>query len=516
MSLDRNVYRALEDIVGPENVSEEPAIMDSYAWRSGMMAGTTKFVPRFEAVVLPKDTSEVQAIVRLCNRHGVQFKASGTGWGMSSSPGGPGVIQLDLRRMNRILEINERHQYAVVEPYVIGGQLQAEAMKRGLNFSVNGAGAQTSALPLAAGTGHGFMSQTMGLAERNVLGVEWVTPAGDVIGLGTVGSLGAWFSGDGPGPSLRSLLRGAVSSSGGIGVFTKASTKLYHWPGPQTMELTGISPRYSPTASLDNFLVRFFSFPSADIMIKAARKIGESEIALQMSHSVPMLSSSMTTSNEEDLELLKKFRESAQGPGFIVVLAGNSAGEFEYKKKVLEKIVSEHGGESLKAIEDPEIGKGIIWRFIRMTTAIREAHRATGVWFGCMAGHNFSAIEAKYVQTAARLKDEMIGKGLLFDGDKGVLDLMVWPMEQGHRGLAEIIFRYFPNSDTVEAIEHFKEQCRRVTLDEHAGGPYGVSGDELVDRFGPHYSNYHTWLRKMKKAFDPQGVSESTNYVSAW
>jgi glycolate oxidase len=515
MTLGKSIYKELEDIVGSENISAEPAILDSYAWRSGMMAGTTLFVPRFDAVVLPDGVAEVQGIVRLCNKHHVRFKASSTGWGPNSSPGATGTIQLDLRRMNRIVEINDRHLYAVVEPYVIGAQLQAELMKRGLIYNANGAGSQTSAMPLAAGTGHGFMSQTMGLAERNTLGVEWVTPEGEVIGLGSLGSTGEWFSGDGPGPSLRSLLRGAASASGGIGVFLKAAAKVYHWPGPERVQLKGVSPHYAPEAPPENFLLRFFSFPSTAAMVEAARKIGESEIALQLSHSVSMLSSSIATSNEEDLALLKKFREMAQGPGFVVTIAGNSDGEFDYKKRVLNRIMEETGGQSLEAIEDPEVWGAILWRFVRMTTAIREAHRATGVWFGAMAGHNYSAIETQYIQTAGILKDELIGKGLLFDGDKGLIDLMVWPMEHGHRGLAEVIFRHFPNPDTMTAIDDLKAQCRKVALDKHAGGPYGVSGDELQDLFGPHYSYYHLWLRKMKKAFDPNGVAESTYYITA-
>jgi len=515
MTLKRSFYKALEGVVGAQNISEEPAILDSYAWRSGMFAGMVKFMPRFEAVVLPNDTEEVQAIVKLCNRYKIRFKASSTGWGGSNSPGGAGVIQLDLRRMNRIIEINEENMYAVVEPHVIGAQLQAELMKRGLNFTGNGAGSQTSALPLAAGTGHGFMSQTTGLAERNVLAVEWVTPEGEIVGLGSLGSSGEWFCGDGPGPSLRSALRGAASSAGGIGVFTKAATKVYHWPGPSTFPMKGISPNYVPSRTPENFLVRFFSFPSTAKMVEAARRIGESEIAFQLSHSISMLASSMATCNEEDIELLEKFRKLAQGPGFIVTLAGNSAREFEYKKTVLQDIIDETNGESLKSVEDPQIQGAILWRFIRMTTAIREAHRATGVWFGNMAGHNYAAIEAKYSQTAARLKDEMIKKGLVFDGDRGLLDLMLWPQEHGHRGLAEIVIRYFPNPETMKALEHLREECYKVALNEHLGGPYGVSGDKLHDRFGPHYSNYHVWLRKFKKVFDSNGVGESTNYITA-
>ena len=109
MALNKEVYRELEDILGPENIADDPAILDSYAWRSGLVAGLEKFVPRFEAVTLPKDTAEVQAIIKLCNKHGIQFKASSTGWGCYCDHTGPGVIKIDLRRMNRIIEINEKN-----------------------------------------------------------------------------------------------------------------------------------------------------------------------------------------------------------------------------------------------------------------------------------------------------------------------------------------------------------------------------------------------------------------------
>ena len=52
MALKREVYKALEDVVGPENISEAPLILGSYAQRGR---------PRFEAVTLPKTTEEVQA-----------------------------------------------------------------------------------------------------------------------------------------------------------------------------------------------------------------------------------------------------------------------------------------------------------------------------------------------------------------------------------------------------------------------------------------------------------------------
>ena len=53
--------------------------------------------------------------------------------------------------MNRIMEINEKNMYAVVEPYVISAQLQAEILK-GACICVKGAGTNCSAM--LRGHGH--------------------------------------------------------------------------------------------------------------------------------------------------------------------------------------------------------------------------------------------------------------------------------------------------------------------------------------------------------------------------
>jgi len=116
-----------------------------------------------------------------------------------NDPSGPGVIKLDLRRMNRILEINEQNMYAVVEPYVTGAQLQAELMKKGLHCNLTGAGGQCSALSLAAHENIGHLGQTTSCGERNQLALEWVTPEGDIVQFGSMGSVGEWFCGDGRG-----------------------------------------------------------------------------------------------------------------------------------------------------------------------------------------------------------------------------------------------------------------------------------------------------------------------------
>ncbi len=226
-------YEALQETVGEENVSREPAVLDSYAWQPFLNEDPELWTSRPEVVILPASTEEVQAVVKACGKHGLKFKALCTGWGVHAGPTSEGVVQIDLRRMDRILEIDEKNMYAVVEPYVSGAQLQAEVMKRGLNTHLIGAGPVCS--PLASATsmhGVGHDGIYMSYSPRNVLGVEWVLPTGEVLYLGTPGSGMDWFCGDGPGPSLRGIMRGSSGAFGGLGGFTKCALKLSPWPGP--------------------------------------------------------------------------------------------------------------------------------------------------------------------------------------------------------------------------------------------------------------------------------------------
>ena len=516
MALKKEVYRALEDVLGPENISEDPAILASYIWsgRSALVMGKT--LPSYEAITLPKDTTEVQAIVNICNRYKVQFKSFSTGWTGSGAAGWPGVILMDLRRMNHILEINEKTMYAVVEPYVTGAQFQAELMKRGFTYAPNGAGAQCSAMPLAASTGHGFTSIALSYGPKNVKCVEWVTPEGNVITTGSVNSTGEWFCGDGPGPSLKGLIRSSTSPCGALGVFTKASLKIYHWPGPAEPLIEGVCPQYAPKEVLPNFIIHFISYPSVEKYLEACRKICESEIATQLSHSISLVSANMAKSNPEDLEILKMYREQGQGPGCLIMLTGNSQREFEYKKEVLDQILAETGGKYFAPIEDPEVGGALMWRNIRSTPAVRETCRAQGAACGTLAGHGNYTLETDFVKKVVNAKKEMIKQGLIFN-DNGVnpdWDLNVWPFEDGHLGFIELHFRFGRYPETLKAIEEMWNLTFKTAIEEPISVTPNVNGDRLNDMFGPSTCNYNTWLRRIKKVFDPEGVAESSHYVT--
>jgi glycolate oxidase len=513
MTLTKTQYAAFENIVGADYISADPVVLYSYAWRSGLYAGLDKFVPLFEAVALPQSTEEVQAIVRLCNRFKLQFKPTSTNWGPYNDATGPGVIKLDLRRMNRIIEINEKSMYAVVEPYVIGAQLQAECMKRGLTSNQNGAGANCSALPIAAHGGYGHLSQSCSYGERNQLALEWVTPDGEIVRLGSLGSSDGWFCGDGPGPSLRGVIRGNVTPLGGLGVFTRAAAKLYHWPGPAGFPVEGVSPRYAPASVPEGFMIRFFSFPSLDELDEAQRRIGESEIAYElMGFNAAMAASNIATSNEEMVRLFREFNGMVQGPCCMVIIAGDSPNDFEYKTRVLMRIAAETGGKSLeKLVEDPGVAGGCMWRWLRSTGSIREVFRATGCFGGEVGGTDTYRLMADYITETGKCKDDLIKRGLVYNDGSSPFTQCI---EHGHTGHGELLIRYSPNPATWDGLMEFMGKANDIAIKGHFGVPGHVFGDMQHDVYGPHVSNYHVMLRKIKQTFDPNNASEGSNYIT--
>jgi FAD/FMN-containing dehydrogenase len=69
--------------------------------------------------------------------------------------------------------------------------------------------------------------------------------------------------------------------------------------------------------------------------------------------------------------------------------------------------------------------------------------------------------------------------------------------------------------EVAEAIGSFNAEATKLAIDLHYGVTHMVAGDEAHDLFGPHASNYHVWMRKLKKALDPKGVSDSGQYISS-
>lgn len=359
----------LTQIVEAQYVSSDPVLLDSYAWQYlAEVATGSHYMPRPLAVVLPANTEQVAQVVRACNRYGFQYKAISTGFGMwGASMSDQRVVQIDLVRMNSIQTLDEKNMYAVVEPYVTGNELQTEAMKVGLNTHIAGCGGQCSSLASATSMmGQGMDGISMGFSNRNLLGFEWVTPDGQIVQVGSFDASGTDFLGDGPGFSIRGIIRGFAGALGGLGVFTRAAVKLYPWEGPPALKISGCSPDYYAEIP-EHHTAAVLLVKDWKGMAELGYRLAESGIIDHFVRNAPsVLAGVLTTDNNEaaDVYAIPMLHELYYS--VIVVMTARSPKEAAYKRRTLRTILRECGGGWLSNDMSP-MGGWYIMRFLNAT-----------------------------------------------------------------------------------------------------------------------------------------------------
>jgi glycolate oxidase len=511
-----DAYRDLEEAVGEENVTREEAMLDSYAWQPFLNMTTELWTRRPGAVVLPGSTAEVQAVVRACNRHRLRFKALSTGWGAHNAPTFDDVVVLDLRRMNRILELDEENMFAVVQPYVCGGELQAEAWKRGLNTHIVGAGPHCS--PLAGATsmhGCGNDSIHMGTSSRNLLGVEWVLPDGEVLRVGSPGSGAGWFCGDGPGPSLRGIMRGTSGAFGGFGIFTAAALKLYHWPGPPVIEGGGLILD-STCALPDCCRLYQCAFPSEKACDDAVYRIGEAEIGYLFVRMVssefllllaPHLFQKLVRKGRNLLELINR----ALPHPFMITLVADSPEELAWQEEVLRDIAASLGGVALH-MGDIDAVRRLMGSNLLRCTVFATVFRNGNMFATNLDGNE--ATDSQYAWTHAMQgpKEEYIRRGgLLEDGGENPYIIQYENNLYGH---CETI--YFYDQRLREHRETLEELAFDTTLAAIRQCNVPLAAFEPVTRklMSPLACDFNLWQKRISAAFDPEGVSDTGYYTA--
>jgi len=434
MTLTREQYQAFEDIVGTRNISNDPALLDSYRYNlchTSVHLGPyyRVYTPRGDAVLLPGSTEEVQAIIKLCNKYKKKFKASSTFWSAMGYPNEEGAIQLDMRRMDKVVSIDTKNMFAVIEPNVTGAVLQAEAMKVGLNTHIIGAGSSCS--PLASATsfaGAGPAGMFMGGHGENALGVEWVMPDGEILRTGSLGAGLGWFAGEGPGPSTRALMRGGLGTQGGLGVFTRIAIKLFPWPGPTKLECDGRPPAYKVKMP-DNFRTYTLCFPTWKAWADACYKIWDAEIGYighrQFSMFGRDLKYAMVKILNDPNGTLNDLEELMQDPevvkitedmkrDFQLILAGMTSRDIAWQDKALDEILAETGGWKSPAMLDPEITD---WTFLYL---VRLGHKNLnlvygGGYDGCFGLQGSPDFGTQYIEEVAEFKREWEKKGAMVE-----------------------------------------------------------------------------------------------------
>ncbi|MHA1334987.1 MAG: FAD-binding oxidoreductase [Promethearchaeota archaeon] len=464
------------------------------------------------AVVLPSTTEEVQKVVKLCNKYNLKFKAQSTGLGPWNQPSTENCIIIDLRRMNKIVKIDEKNLYCVVEPYVSGAQLQVELMRYGLNCHMPGAGPMAS--PLASATsmnGPGFTSPVTSHSARNVLGVEWVLPDGEILRLGSLGlkNNADWFNGDGPGPSLRGIMRGWAGAKSGIGVFTKVAIKLFPYPCSTQFKVSGRSPDYN--FEIPKYIrVYVMDCRNFKLLEKVMIRIDEEEIAFMNSH-MSSFAVMAIFSNTID-KLMDKISLGVLKKPLVVIIAAITKREFDYKQKVMESILKEFKLENVIGTKyNPE---NLFYAEALRSNLGYHGFIATGGFQSTKGCCDTAALCLKSEKLNIKLKQKYIDEGVIAD-DQGEA---VWMTgyEHGHYFHMEAPTMFDQTDEhSVKGMAEYMDASNRLDLVKHLGAPFFVEGDHMHEMFGPYMMNYHYWLKKIKKAFDPNGAADSGFYISA-
>jgi len=552
---------ALEGILGKQWVSRAPCVLDTYAFYQNpetMNKDGSQWLPRPAAVVLPQSTAEVQEIMRFCCRRPYMAKPISTGFHTAAAASQENVIILDLVRMNRIIEIDVKNQVAVIEPYVRAVDLQTEIVKLGLNCHIISSGAGHSLLAShAAAWGYGVTGAATSFSGRNLLGVEWVLPSGEVVTLGSAGSGCGWFSPDGPGPSLRGIVRGFQGTFGGLGVFTKCAIKLYKWNGPRDWEFEGRSPKYVLKRIPKRSALNAIAFPGRKEERDAGYKMGEAELN-HGEFRTPMFFAALgLTENNEELKIALEsgiFQKIGKYILSTAVFAATEA-EFEWKMKALKQILKETGGVIIpmnvpmrpgllriagkltRRVKDPlallrrfpslqswiqglpfgqrlkrEKQSTLFWLLFRNANNTQAAFRPSqgmATMMGAFDTWDLAHTQAEYV---AQVKQKYIQSGLILDdgGDLGTGGTF----ESGHLGYLEGIIMYDPtNPRSAMAARDLVQTGVKDTIERAMGLPIAGFGSEANELFGPACSNYHTWLKRIKAALDPDMACDPFFYV---
>jgi len=177
------------------------------------------------AVVLPRTTEQVVAIIKLCARHNLPFIPRGAGTGLSGAVlAVTGGVMIALSRMNKILSVDHRNRRALVEAGCVNAWITNAVKSRGLLYAPDPSSqpACTIGGNVATNSG-GPHTLKYGVTTNHVLGFEMVLPDGEVVWLGTRPDGGE----DVDGYDLRGAV---IGSEGMFGIVTQVLVRLTRAP----------------------------------------------------------------------------------------------------------------------------------------------------------------------------------------------------------------------------------------------------------------------------------------------
>ena len=457
----------LKSIVGEEYVTTNKA--DLYIYSQDLTPATPVWP---DIVALPATVEEVQAVLRLANREKVPvtpYVAGGNIGGVAIPL--HGGITLDLKRMDRIIEVNDVDMYAVVEPGVTFGHIKAYLGKHHPDlvytyaFSPPSTGVVTNAIL----QGLDNLSFRYGAASHWVTGLEVALATGELVKIGSCAISPVWQA-VAPMPELTGLFMGW---QGATGIITKMAVSL--WPKPKH------------SAGLH---FRLMDHRGAYELLRALARTRVPDDLIGTSFALSKVSAAAQR-HEKDSLYPPQMRQPGE-PEFTVScdVSGNTEEELKAKMKVIRAVVR----EDLKdhEIKIPKPSPGAYAGFPMQALPVLSGGGGL-TWVGCYGPMS------RWLET--------VEKGCQLQ-DKWEISRSAYTrvMNEGHFvGLRWMLPYDKGNPDLVRRIEGLCAEQLDMVL-EAGFIPYKTpywAVRKIEERAGPEWVRLH---RRIKETLDPNNI----------
>jgi FAD/FMN-containing dehydrogenase len=492
------MIHSIVDILGADHVIMNPEKTADYATDLSYAAGKNP-----TCVVFPDKTSDIQAIVRVANAYHVPVipRSSPVGFHGAGIPIEGGIV-VDLRRMNRIFEINNRNRYAIIEPGVTFYKLNEALKSRGFRLAKPFLDPPTSSVvsnymernPVA--TAPDFTYGT-----EHVISYTLVSPTGETFTVGHPPLENTPASApDGPGLNFYRIFQGA---QGTLGIVTSMIIRVL--PMPKRQKLF------------------FFPSPSLPRAVEIIRRVQKYELGLECfamnRFNLSVLASRCTKIQTESLEKgtyvgprgvvawgdkqLQQFNDLRMTlPPWTGVICLSAVGpipeeKIAYQTRDLTEIAGQIGAEPKTTLDGADsldrliLGELLFSRRMQIRFGYRGGCRQ--LMFYCVAGR-VDEFNASVLEVCEKLlyPIEDVGFYLL-------------PIERARAFYCCVDLHFNPGDpDESARIESLFDQLSENLVEMGAvfDRPYGKLAKLVYSRSG----TYAAYLKQIKRSIDPNNI----------
>ena len=469
------------------------------------------------AAVAPASAEEVQAVMRVANEHGIPMYPISTGRNLGyggSAPVLSGSVVLDLKRMNRILEVDERNAYALVEPGVSYFDLYRHIQDNGLKLWIDcpdpGWG---SVIGNALDHGAGFTANPYRDHFDAHCGMEIVLANGDLVrlGMGALPNAKTWQQYKyGYGPYLDGIF-----SQSNFGVVTKMGFWLM--PEPEAyLEGTVNVPGHDdviPLIDIMSYLMNS-AIQNAGTMLSSPVRFAAAQD--------PQLRTMLTRADDEAKQALNRFAAERGIPFWSNILKFYGPEEvikaqWAYAQRRLSKIPGAQfvdgptyrfplTPEQIATVRDEgDFGIPTLSIFsIGARSAFNPTPTTGHLWFSPVIPMSGEAV----------IESQRVLAGVLQELGRDT-SIAVFPQSYHQRTF--VILVGFPVLHDVEANRQVRDVFRRLidVAGEHGWGEYRTHTAFMDDCARVYSYNDHALLRlqeTLKDAIDPKGILSAGRY----